>query len=106
MAIPWTYLNKRTATINALKDFNSMQRIIDSYHMDTEEVQSFLTGTNAATLVRLKKNKNPRATESKIASTLDLVDVIEKRYLEAVEYMLWFKPAWDSLSEEHRYLLT
>jgi len=106
MAIPWIYLNKRAATISALKDFNSMQRIIDTYQDDAEEVQAFLTGTNAATPVRLKKNTNPKATESKIAATLDLAEVIENRYQQAVEYMLWFRPAWEGLSVENRYLLT
>ena len=106
MTISLTYIDKRAATINVLKDFNSMCRIIDSYPYDTEEVKAFLTGTNITTPVQLKEQSNPRASENKIAATLDLAEVVEKRYQQAMAYMLWFKPAWDGLSEENRYLLT
>ena len=31
--------------------------------------------------------------------------VLRERYRQAKEYMEWFQPAWDNLSEDERYVL-
>ena len=33
------------------------------------------------------------------------IDVLRERYRQAVEYMNWFTPAWEQLSEEDRFCL-
>ncbi|MGN0322405.1 MAG: hypothetical protein ACI4DZ_04745 [Oliverpabstia sp.] len=30
---------------------------------------------------------------------------MKERYRQALEYMEWFKPAWDALSEDERFVL-
>ena len=30
---------------------------------------------------------------------------MKEKYRQAVEYMKWFKPAWEYLSEDERYIL-
>lgn len=109
MTIPWLYLDKRLAAVNALKDFNSMKRTIDSYEDDWKEARSHLTSVHAPVLThapRAASGFHPRAAESQMASTLDLMDVIEKRYSQALEYMAWFQPAWDALSKCERDILS
>lgn len=36
---------------------------------------------------------------------IDEIDVLRERYRQAVEYMDWFRPAWDELSVDEKYLL-
>ena len=33
------------------------------------------------------------------------IDILKERYRQAVEYMDWFKPAWEQLSDDDRYCL-
>lgn len=36
---------------------------------------------------------------------IEEIDVLKERYWQAVEYMAWFLPAWEELSEDERYVL-
>ena len=95
MDIIWHYLDKRGADINALKDYGSMQYIIDKMSSVGSPVLSDLpTGTH-----------NPQANENRIIAAIDEIDVLKERYRQATQYMDWFKPAWMALSEDERYVL-
>ena len=48
---------------------------------------------------------NPQSGEMRIITAIDEIDVLRERYRQAKEYMEWFQPAWDSLSEDERYVL-
>ena len=48
---------------------------------------------------------NPQSGEMRIIAAIDEIDVLRERYRQAKEYMEWFQPAWDSLSEDERYVL-
>ena len=39
------------------------------------------------------------------ADGIEEIDILKERYRQAVEYMEWFQPAWDQLSEDERYVL-
>lgn len=106
MTIPWMYLDKRAASIGAVKDFPLMRHILDNYSDDIGESKAHLTTMHKPVLGGMPGAINPKAHESHLVSTLDLIDVIEKRYAQAIEYMAWFLPAWNALSEEERHLLT
>lgn len=106
MMMPWLYLDKEAASIKALKDFPGMRRILENHFDDTTETEAFLTATPNAILSHLRNMPNPKAFENKVVSTLHLIDVVEERYLHALEYMTWFLPAWEALSEENRYILS
>ena len=47
----------------------------------------------------------PQAAEDRIIKNIDEIDIIKERYRQAVEYMDWFKPAWEELTDEERYCL-
>ena len=48
---------------------------------------------------------NPHAAEDRMAEGMDEISVLRERYREAVEFMGWFKPAWEELTEDERYVL-
>ena len=106
MTIAWIYLDKKTAAVDALKDYASMDYIIQNHRDDLEEARSKLTALPSASLARLSKQMNPQAGESRLAASLDEIDVLKERYRRALEYMEWFNPAWDALSEDEQFVLT
>ena len=48
---------------------------------------------------------NPRAAEDRMVKGIEEIDVLKERYRQAMEYMAWFLPAWEELSEDDRYVL-
>ena len=48
---------------------------------------------------------NPHAAEDRMAEGVDEISVLRERYRQAMEYMAWFVPAWEELSEDDRYVL-
>ena len=48
---------------------------------------------------------NPQAGEERILNTIEEIDILKERYRQAVEYMDWFQPAWEQLTEDERYVL-
>lgn len=105
MSIMWKYLDKRSATIKVLKDYSSMQFIIENTRDEIKGIQEDMIGCGGPSLSGMPKAHNPQAGEDKIIKALDEIDVLKERYRQAIEYMEWFEPAWDSLSEEERYVL-
>jgi len=106
MTIAWIYLDKKTAAVDALKDYASMEFIIRNHHDNVEEVRSKMTALPSSAPTGMPMDKNPKAGEARLAASLDEIDVLKERYRRALEYMEWFCPAWDALSDEERFILT
>lgn len=106
MNIVWQYLDKKAAAINALKDYSSMQYIIDNTDEEIKNIHEDMTGIRTPSFDGMPKSHNPKAGEEHILSAIDEIDVLKERYRQAMEYMDWFKPAWEALSEDERYILT
>ena len=100
MNIIWQYLDKRSAAVNALKDYSSMAYILA--HTDEEITQ---VHEDTTTLGSPAFTDMPQSGEMRIITAIDEIDVLRERYRQAKEYMEWFQPAWDSLSEDERYVL-
>ena len=106
MNIIWHYLDKRTAAVNALKDFGSMQYIINHTESEIDTVHDRISAVCSPALSHMPKgSRNPHANEDRIIAGIDEIDVLKERYRQAVEYMDWFQPAWMALSEDERYVL-
>ena len=106
MNIIWHYLDKRSAAINALKDYGSMQYIIDHTDEEIDTVSDRMSSVSSPVLSDMPKAPhNPQTNESKLISAIDEIDVLKERYRQAAEYMEWFNPAWLALSEDERYVL-
>lgn len=105
MKIAWIYLDKRAATIDALKDYAVMQYIIQNQTDIEAETREKLFQLSTGTPSGMPHHPNPHAFEARLASSFDEIDVLKERYRQALEYMEWFRPAWDSLTDDERYLL-
>ena len=105
MSIMWKYLDKRAATIAALKDYDSMKFIIDNTDMEIKSAHQRMIGVGSPRFDGMPHGKNSHAGEERIASCIDEIDVLKERYRQADEYMKWFAPAWKELSDDERYVL-
>jgi len=105
MSIVWQYLDKRSATINALQDYSSMEFILSHTDDEIKNTRDQMAGISSPQLDSMPRVHNPQATEERIVSGVDEIDVLKERYRQAAEYMEWFKPAWEQLSEDERYVL-
>lgn len=99
------YFDKRNGTIEAIKDYDNMQFIIDSTENEIRDAYEDMTSLKAVNLNGLPKAHNPKAGEDSIINSIEKISVLETRYNTAMEYMRWFGPAWQQLSEDERYIL-
>ena len=103
--IAWTYLDKKAAAAEALKDYTAMEFIIDN-HIEVEaELRERMTSVKSVHHTGLPYNPDPKSDEARLVAQIDGIDVLKERYRSAVEYMEWFKPAWEKLSEDDRFVL-
>ena len=105
MSIMWKYLDKRSATIAALKDYESMQFIIKHTGDEVCSQQDKMVGMASPNWDGMPHAHNPGAPEDRIVNGIEEIDILKERYRQAVEYMEWFQPAWDQLTEDERYVL-
>src|SRR5699024_4291132 len=105
MNIVWHYLDKRAATIDVIKDYNSMKHIIDNTDDDIAILHDGMMSPSAPVNDGMPSVHNPKANENRIAYSSDIVDVLEARLSQAVEYMNCFQPSWDELTEDEQFVL-
>lgn len=105
MSIIWQYLDKRAAAIKALKDFDSMKYIIDNTSAEIANVHDSMGSLRSPGFDSMPHASNPQAAEDRIIKGIDEIDVLKERYRQAVEYMEWFKPAWEALTGDEQYVL-
>lgn len=106
MNIVWQYLDKRAATVNALKDYNSMKHIINHTDEDITVINEKMASPASPIMSGMPLAHNPHAGEKGIIASIDEIDVLRERSRQALEYMSWFEPAWEELSDDERYVLT
>ena len=105
MSIIWKYLDKRSATVEAIKDYSSMQFIIEHTDEKIKEEQNKMVSLGSPRYSGMPHSHNPRAAEDRIIGGIEEIDVLKERYRQAVEYMEWFQPSWDQLTADERYVL-
>lgn len=105
MSVIWQYLDKRSAAINALRDFENMSFIIPHTDEEIKNIREQMEGVGSPIMDDMPKAHNPQAGEARILSGIEEIDVLRERYRQATEYMEWFKPAWEQISEDERYVL-
>ena len=105
MTIAWIYLDKRTAAIDALKDYASMEYIVQTCPDDLSDAREQMTSISPSAPTGMPRQKNPHSGEARLAASIDEIDVLKERYRRALEYMEWFSPAWDALTEDERFIL-
>ena len=105
MGIAWKYLDKKSAAADAVKDYGSMKFIIEHTDDEIKAAYEKMGGVSSPQFDGMPHTHNPHAAEDRMAEGMDEISVLRERYREAVEFMAWFKPAWEELSEDERYVL-
>jgi hypothetical protein len=105
MNIVWQYLDKRAAAINALKDYSSMKYIIEHTDEDIATLNEEMSSPGSPVINGMPSAHDPKAGEKRLIACINEIDVLKERYRQALEYMDWFQPAWDALTEDERYVL-
>ena len=105
MSIMWKYLDKRSATIAAIKDYESMQFIIKHTDDEIRAERDKMSAVRSPGWDGMPHAHNPNAQEERILNGIEEIDILKERYRQAMEYMDWFKPAWDQLTEDEKYVL-
>ena len=105
MSIIWKYLDKRSAVVDALKDYGSMKFIIEHTDDEIRAAYEKMGGVSSPQPDGMPRAHNPRAAEDRMVNGIEEIDVLKERYRQAMEYMAWFVPAWEELSEDDRYVL-
>ena len=107
MNIAWMYLDKRNAVINALKDYESMNYIVTNSPPEINEVEERMIGQGGRSFSDIPKGvSDPKANENRVVQAIDTITLMNERYQRALEYMAWFRPAWQALSEDERFVLS
>ena len=105
MNIVWQYLDKRAAAINALKDYSSMKYIIQHPDEDIATLNEEMSSPASPVINGMPSTHDPKAGEKRLIACINEIDVLKERYRQALEYMDWFQPAWDALTEDEQYVL-
>ena len=90
-----------------VKDENALIGTIAAVKTD-DEIKAAYDKMSSVSGVRydgMPHVRNLHAAEDRIINAIDEIDVLKERYRQAVEYMDWFVPAWEQLSEDDRYVL-
>ena len=106
MSIVWKYLDKRQATVAAIKDYSSMEFIIQNTDEKIREEHEHMTGLGSPKYSDMPSGgHNNTAAEDRIIDGIEKIDVLKERYRQAMEYMEWFQPSWDKLTEDEQDVL-
>ena len=105
MSIMWKYLDKRAAAIKAIGDYDNMQFIIQNTKDEITVESDRMVGVGSPNMDGMPHAHNPQAGEERILDGIEKIDILKERYRQAVEYMDWFQPAWDGLTDDDKYVL-
>ncbi|TRX47085.1 hypothetical protein FNY88_10905 [Corynebacterium guaraldiae] len=105
MHVMTKYLDTRKAAIAALCDFALMEHAADHTHHVADELRTGLASPASPRLDGTPPGRDSHSGEARLAATLDKIDLIAERQREARQYMDWFLPAWEVLSEDDRFIL-
>jgi hypothetical protein len=102
--IAFSYINTTAATIAAVRDYLSMRFIIENTPDEIARSKAALTDMTAP--LSLSPSPPPGGyKEDRLPDQLFRIDVLRDRLATAREYMAWFEPAWNFLSDKERTVL-
>lgn len=105
MHVMTKYLDTRKAAIAALQDFAAMEHVIETTDQQVKDAYEDLASPARPRLDGTPPSGDLHAGEHRLAATLDRIDLYRNRYAQARQYMAWFLPAWEVLSEDDRFVL-
>ena len=82
-----------------------MKHIIDHTDEEIQRVYSRIAGVGSPAIEKMPSANNPQAGEDRMIKGIEEIDVLRERLRQAKEYMGWFQPAWDALSDDDQFVL-
>ena len=87
MNMMWKYLDKRTAAIAALEDYEAMQFILRNTELEIQKNYEYMYGLRGLRCDGMPKGYNPQSNEDRIVGGIEANDVLRERYQQAKEYI-------------------
>lgn len=103
--IGWRYIDTNSAAVAAMRDYSNMKTIIDLTPEVIKDLYDKMISPRISNLTDMPKHRNMSGANDSLSASLDKLDVFQDRYRLAIEYMAWFEPAWNSLSDVERTIL-
>ena len=82
-----------------------MQHIIDFTDAEIRQVEEQMAGVGSLKIDGMPKNQDPQVGEERMITGMERIDVLKERHRQAEEYMAWFQPCWDALSDDDCFVL-
>lgn len=82
-----------------------MKLIIDQTDEEIKQVYSRMAGVGSPVIEKMPSANKPQTGEDRIIAGIEEIDVLRERLRQAREYMSWFQPCWDALSDDNRFVL-
>ena len=82
-----------------------MKHIIDHTEEEIQRVYSRIAGVGSPAIEKMPSANNPQAGEDRMIKGIEEIDVLRERLRQAKEYMAWFQPAWDALSDDDQFVM-
>ena len=83
-----------------------MKAIIANTKGEIAEMRNRMIGVGSVNVSDMPKGShNPNSGEERILDGIEEIDVLKERYRQAMEFMDWFQPAWDTLAEDEQFVL-
>ncbi len=80
MSVIWQYLDKRSAAINALKDYSSMKYILEHTDEEIENIHDNMISISSPEFTDMPHGSfNPQSGEIRLTSAIDEIDVLSER---------------------------
>jgi hypothetical protein len=105
MNIAWKYLDKRRGAAQAVRDYGSMQFILENTDDEIKKAYNGMAHLGSPGIDGMPHAHDPKAGEARLVAGIEEIDVLKERYRQAMEYMDWFHPAWEVLTDDERYVL-
>ena len=105
MHISWTFIDKYKATVEAVEARPGMHFVVEHTPEEMQKVRSQMTTASSPNYSGMPHVHNPKSGEDRMLAGIDKLNLMEERYNQALEYLEWFEPAWEKLSEDDRYVL-
>ena len=106
MHVLWSFINKRDAVVSAVKAYRNMEAIIENTPDEVREQELSMVSPRASRLSGMPSSPNPKGGEQRIVSLINNIDTSRERYRQALEYMEWFVPAWNTLTDKESTILS
>lgn len=104
--ITWKYVDRRAAAVNALRDFATMEAIVEGADEEVRRMDEVVSAADSSRLGGVPySGLNSHAGEDRLVAQFERIDNRQRRYLQAKDYMDWFLPAWAALTDDERWLL-